>query len=621
MGAPQRHRSVVAAASSTRRSAHDPPLDTVATDGFRIYAFAVDPSHPKRAPLSRLPAAGSPRRCSRGPVGHAAAFPHGAEGRDRRDSRRVSRASRSRRLACRCARRRHATLALAAAVLVAACLSAGPSCAPPRSRGRRRGVRRRGIRQGARPLRRDPRREPGRRPRAAAHPESCSPGPASTTRRSPATTGRSRESRKTPRSCSERGKVLLWSKRYDEAIVTFDKVLQHRSERTVGALRDRAGVRVARTRQRKARPYYERALAAQPDMKEALLGLAYLDLADGDTAKALRRGGRAERDLPHDPEVVELGKQVRRARAAWVQVGWEDMNDSDENRMNTYRAEGGFSLPARLDLRFGYAAQRSRRAGSGPPARSRRQLRRRALYGVLGWQPRAGHRGELRLGAIAPDRRCGHRAHDGDRGAQLPVPDGDVDRPGGGGARSVPLLSAHPGQRDRRHVVHVLRVRAWSRPTARRDERRLRRFLRRQLADRSEAPELWYVWTMAEALPLVGGMVRYLDFSEDLTTATSIRQNLIAAVGFAPIRRHHRLVPLDVRDGRRSGSPIVHSRRRESVPPKPLWNLFGSVTWPLPHGMSFQFFAEFGNSSAASGPGYNSVYRRGPPAMDDRRLA
>jgi hypothetical protein len=40
--------------------AHEPPLDTVATDGFRIYVFAVDPSRPKRAPLSRLPAAGSP---------------------------------------------------------------------------------------------------------------------------------------------------------------------------------------------------------------------------------------------------------------------------------------------------------------------------------------------------------------------------------------------------------------------------------------------------------------------------------------------------------------------------------------------------------------------------------
>jgi hypothetical protein len=42
-----------------QESEHGPPLDTVATEGFRVYAFTADPSHPKRAPLSRLPAAGA----------------------------------------------------------------------------------------------------------------------------------------------------------------------------------------------------------------------------------------------------------------------------------------------------------------------------------------------------------------------------------------------------------------------------------------------------------------------------------------------------------------------------------------------------------------------------------
>jgi hypothetical protein len=35
---------------------HDPPFDTIKTDGFRIYAFAVDPRRLGRKPLSRLPA-------------------------------------------------------------------------------------------------------------------------------------------------------------------------------------------------------------------------------------------------------------------------------------------------------------------------------------------------------------------------------------------------------------------------------------------------------------------------------------------------------------------------------------------------------------------------------------
>jgi hypothetical protein len=37
---------------------HDPPLDTIATDGFRIYAFAIDAKSSGHKPLSRLPAAG-----------------------------------------------------------------------------------------------------------------------------------------------------------------------------------------------------------------------------------------------------------------------------------------------------------------------------------------------------------------------------------------------------------------------------------------------------------------------------------------------------------------------------------------------------------------------------------
>jgi tetratricopeptide (TPR) repeat protein len=42
-----------------QETAHEPPLDSVVTEGFRIYAFAADPSRPKRAPVSRLPAAGA----------------------------------------------------------------------------------------------------------------------------------------------------------------------------------------------------------------------------------------------------------------------------------------------------------------------------------------------------------------------------------------------------------------------------------------------------------------------------------------------------------------------------------------------------------------------------------
>ena len=41
-----------------QETVHEPPLDTVATEGFRIYALASDPTHPRRGPRSRIPEAG-----------------------------------------------------------------------------------------------------------------------------------------------------------------------------------------------------------------------------------------------------------------------------------------------------------------------------------------------------------------------------------------------------------------------------------------------------------------------------------------------------------------------------------------------------------------------------------
>ena len=42
-----------------QETTHEGPLDTVATEGFRIYALTADPKHRKRSPRSRLPEAGA----------------------------------------------------------------------------------------------------------------------------------------------------------------------------------------------------------------------------------------------------------------------------------------------------------------------------------------------------------------------------------------------------------------------------------------------------------------------------------------------------------------------------------------------------------------------------------
>ena len=198
-----------------------------------------------------------------------------------------------------------------------------------------------------------------------------------------------------PEVLLERAKVLLWSRRYDEAVAAFDRVLRARPSEP-WALCGTAQAYAWRGRGQEARPFYERALAVEPGMKEAILGLAYLDLENGDTSKALERSNALRAREPANPDVVELAKQVRRARAPWIQVGWDGADDSDDNTTSTLRVEGGLPLPSRMDLKFGFAHSEL----DGPtPTNADALGRADALYGVLGWRPRLRHRGELRLGA------------------------------------------------------------------------------------------------------------------------------------------------------------------------------------------------------------------------------
>lgn len=404
----------------------------------------------------------------------------------------------------------------------------------------------------------------------------------------------------------ERGKVLLWSRRYDEAVVAFDKVLRV-DPNEPWALCGTAQAYAWRGRGREARPYYERALAAQPGMKEALLGLAYQDLADGDTAKALERSNALSASDPTDPEVVELGKQVRRARAPWVQVGWDGADDSDENSMNTYRAEGGFALPARLDLRFGLAHSDldGTVPSTPPPGLVDGDGSADSLYGVLGWQPRAGHRGELRLGASRLTDSTGAARTTGIGGIsyQFPI----VSWTGRAAVARDPFLYS-PRILDNEIDVTSLTFAASGMVSP-----HLRVEANAGFGDFSDGNArttagagLWYVWTWPKRSLSTGGMVRYLNFSENLDNGYFDPQDLIAVV--ASLRSEGAIggsrwtYETTVEAGVQS---FTHDGVKASG--EPLWDVFGLVAWPLPHGLSLQFFGEFSNSSAASGPGYHSI--------------
>ena len=118
----------------------------------------------------------------------------------------------------------------------------------------------------------------------------------------------------------------------------------------------------------------------------------------------------------------------------------------------------------------------------------------------------------------------------------------------------------------------------------------------------------WYVFSWPKRSLLTGVVVRYLGFTDDLDHGYFDPSNWIAAL-------------ISVRsDGSIGASRWTYEAAVEAggqwftlhdvqTSHEPLWNLSGMVSCPLPHGLSLQFFAAFGNSSAASGPGF--TYRSG----------
>jgi tetratricopeptide (TPR) repeat protein len=399
----------------------------------------------------------------------------------------------------------------------------------------------------------------------------------------------------------ERGKVLLWSRRYDEAIASFQRILKE-DPKQPWALCGTAQAYAWRGQNAKARPFYDRALAADPELKEAQLGVAYVDLEDGDTSAAAARAAALKAKYPDDAEVADLDKAVRRARAPWVQIGYEHMNDSDQNRMNTYLAEGGFSLPARMDLRFGYAHSDLH----GPvPGNADANASADTLHGVLGWQPKARHRGELRLGAMTLTDSTGSERTTGIGGLSYVFP--MATWTGRAAVAYDPFLYSPEILDNEIDVTSVtFAASGLASPHCRIEtDAGYGDFSdgnRRFNADAGA----WYVWKWPKRTLLLGGAARYLTFSEDLNDGYFDPQNLIAGIGSlrgnGAIASSKWEYEAAVEAGAQS-----YTFGGAKTTGKPLWNLYGLIARPLPHGLSFQIYAGYGNSSTASGPGFNSI--------------
>ena len=396
----------------------------------------------------------------------------------------------------------------------------------------------------------------------------------------------------------ERGKVLLWSGRYDEAIPAFDRVLRI-DPTEPWALCGTAQSYAWRGRGREARPYYEKALVAKPDLKEAHLGLAYIELGDGNTSRALAHANALAAIDPTDPEVAELQRQVKRARAPWVQAGWDGADDSDQIQTHAYRLDGGLSLPGPFDLRFGYAHGDV----EGPDASGATiDAQTDSLFGVLGWRPRVNHRGELRLGATKLTDK-----DDGTRTIAI-----------GGVSYSFPMASwtgyaalAHdPFVYSPRIIDNEVDITSLAFGAYGNVSRHARIETNAGYADFSDDNTrvsadvgAWYVWPWAKRSILLGGVVRFFDYSKDLDNGyfdpESFRSGALSFKSYGSIGESSWTYETSAEAGVQS-----FTLNGAQASAEPLWSAHGLVARPLPHGFSFQIFADFGNSSAASGPGY-----------------
>jgi tetratricopeptide (TPR) repeat protein len=242
-----------------------------------------------------------------------------------------------------------------------------------------------------------------------------------------------------PNAELERARVLSWNKRFDQAAAGFRAILasdpgnrdarlglarslswsgrQRTARRTYLELvtRDAADVEaitgVGQTYAWSgdlvaARSWFDRAVAVAPedDDRIARMGLTSLSLWTGDLAGARSRLSALESGRPGDPDLVDLHKALRRARAPAVSFSADRQSDNEGTELDTYAADVAIPGSDRLRLGVGYAhydVRSSLDEGSID-----------TIAGSLQWKPSASTRVGLRGGVDISKDTAGETTDD-----------------------------------------------------------------------------------------------------------------------------------------------------------------------------------------------------------------
>ena len=154
----------------------------------------------------------------------------------------------------------------------------------------------------------------------------------------------------------------------------------------------------------RARDWYGRALALEPGNKDAALGLGYVEFWSGDLPAATARARELKSRFPDDEETGEYYARVRQARAPWVQGRVERVDDTDDNRLDTFRVSGGMLLPGGEELSFGLA----RYDMSDPLGDAAID----SIYGIFDMRPGRGQQLTFKLGLDRREKTDGDRSSD-----------------------------------------------------------------------------------------------------------------------------------------------------------------------------------------------------------------
>lgn len=187
----------------------------------------------------------------------------------------------------------------------------------------------------------------------------------------------------------ERAKTLSWAGRQSEARAEYQALLAA-NPRNVDALVGVAQTHAWSGNLDDAEAAYERALAVDPDARTAWLGLAYLDVWEGKHARAQERIARVAALGPADRDLEELRRAEQNARAPWLRVAYDRLEDSDDIERDIFHVSWGrrFSQPLEIVVGAEQHAMEDRTRDADVTR----------LFAAAGWRPEGAWRFDARAG-------------------------------------------------------------------------------------------------------------------------------------------------------------------------------------------------------------------------------